>query len=68
MVNFEIHYPSFKLCSVGVHVMVEDVNEFAPKWNIRSDPIPENEKEPLHTLTTGVAIEEGQLFEEVIYI
>ena len=48
--------------------MVEDVNEFAPKWNIRSDPIPENEKEPLHTLTTGVAIEEGQLFEEVIYI
>ena len=44
--------------------MVEDVNEFVPKWNIRSETISE---EPLHTLTTGVAIEEGQLFEEVIY-
>ena len=48
--------------SVGVHVMVQDVNEFAPKWNIRSEDIA---NEPLHTLTTGVAIEEGQLFEEV---
>ena len=44
--------------------MVQDVNEFAPKWNIRSEAA----EEPLHTLTTGVAIEEGQLFEEVIYI
>ena len=42
--------------------MVQDVNEFAPKWNIRSEDIA---NEPLHTLTTGVAIEEGQLFEEV---
>ena len=48
--------------SVGVHVMVQDVNEFAPKWNIRSEDIA---NEPLHTLTTGVSIEEGQLFEEV---
>ena len=42
--------------------MVQDVNEFAPKWNIRSEDIA---NEPLHTLTTGVSIEEGQLFEEV---
>lgn len=51
--------------SVGVHVMVQDVNEFAPKWNIRSEDIA---NEPLHTLTTGVSIEEGQLFEEVIRV
>ena len=61
----EIFICSFKkklFFSVGVHVMVQDVNEFAPKWNIRSEDIA---NEPLHTLTTGVSIEEGQLFEEV---
>ena len=42
--------------------MVEDVNEFAPKWKIRSD----NTEEPIPTLATSVSIEEGQLFEEVI--
>ena len=55
--------------SVGVHVLVEDVNEFAPKWSIRSDEkeISEEAKhqQPVHTLTTNVAIEEGQLLEEV---
>ena len=48
---------------------MEDVNEFAPKWSIRSDEkeISEDEKhqQPVHTLTTNVAIEEGQLLEEV---
>jgi hypothetical protein len=56
---FTTNCPFF--CSVGVHVLVEDVNEFAPKWNIRS----ENPGEPIHTLATSVSIEEGQLFEEV---
>ena len=32
-----------------------------PKWKIRS----ENSVEPIHTLATNVAIEEGQLLEEV---
>lgn len=40
--------------------MVEDVNEFAPKWRLNG-----NEEEPAQTLTTGVSIEEGQLLEEV---
>ena len=57
-----IHLKKSIFFSVGVHVMVQDVNEFAPKWNIRSEDIA---NEPLHTLTTGVSIEEGQLFEEV---
>lgn len=50
--------------SVGVHVLVEDVNEFAPKWKIRSNE-KSSESEPVHTLATNVAIEEGQLLEEV---
>ncbi len=50
------------LRSVGVHVLVEDVNEFAPKWKM---PKGDETKEPLHALTTNVAIEEGQLLEEV---
>ena len=50
--------------SVGVHVLVEDVNEFAPKWKIRSNE-KTSESEPVHTLATNVAIEEGQLLEEV---
>jgi len=53
--------------SVGVHVLVEDVNEFAPKWKIRSNE-KSSESEPVHTLATNVAIEEGQLLEEVIRV
>ena len=49
---------------MGVHVLVEDVNEFAPKWKIRSNE-KSSESEPVHTLATNVAIEEGQLLEEV---
>ena len=48
--------------------MVEDVNEFAPKWSIRSDEKEisgEDHQQPVHTLATNVAIEEGQLLEEV---
>ena len=48
--------------SVGVHVLVEDVNEFAPKWKIQTGNKEESEE---HTLATDVAIEEGQLLEEV---
>ena len=58
-----LKYVSF-FYSVGVHVLVEDVNEFAPKWKIRSNE-KSSESEPVHTLATNVAIEEGQLLEEV---
>lgn len=40
--------------------MVEDVNEFAPKWKIHDNG------EPAQTLATGVSVEEGQLLEEVM--
>ena len=59
-----LKYFSFFSYSVGVHVLVEDVNEFAPKWKIRSNE-KSSESEPVHTLATNVAIEEGQLLEEV---
>lgn len=52
----------FVFFSVGVHVLVEDVNEFAPKWKLHAD----QDQEPLHTLTSNVAVEEGQLLEEVV--
>jgi len=52
--------------SVGVHVLVEDVNEFAPKWKIHSENKEESASD--HTLATNVAIEEGQLLEEVISV
>ena len=51
--------------SVGVHVLVEDVNEFAPKWKIHSENKEESASD--HTLATNVAIEEGQLLEEVTH-
>ena len=60
-----LFFSFFLFFSVGVHVLVEDVNEFAPLWNIRSDEKSSSEEEPVHTLATNVAIEEGQLLEEV---
>ena len=53
----------FYFYSVGVHVLVEDVNEFAPKWKIHTENKEESASD--HTLATNVAIEEGQLLEEV---
>lgn len=55
--------------SVGVHVLVDDVNEFAPQWNIQRNKEDEDEAAASeHTLATNVAIEEGQLLEEVIRV
>ena len=46
--------------------MVDDVNEFAPQWNIQRNKEDGDEATASeHTLATNVAIEEGQLLEEV---
>ena len=48
--------------------MVDDVNEFAPQWNIQRNKEDEDEATASeHTLATNVAIEEGQLLEEVTH-
>ena len=53
---------------MGVHVLVDDVNEFAPQWNIQRNKEDEDEATASeHTLATNVAIEEGQLLEEVTH-
>ena len=53
---------------MGVHVLVDDVNEFAPQWNIQRNKEDKNEAiASEHTLATNVAIEEGQLLEEVTH-
>lgn len=53
---------------MGVHVLVDDVNEFAPQWNIQRNKEDKNEAAASeHTLATNVAIEEGQLLEEVTH-
>ena len=68
MAMFSLTDFCFCFFSVGVHVLVEDVNEFAPKWSIRSDEKEisgEEHQQPVHTLAINVAIEEGQLLEEV---
>ena len=50
-------------------MLVEDVNEFAPQWNNPRNKEDEVEAatEAEHTLATNVAIEEGQLLEEVTH-
>ena len=48
--------------------MVDDVNEFAPQWNIQRNKEDEDEATASeHTLATNVAIEEGQFLEEVTH-
>lgn len=59
--------------SVGVHVFVQDVNEFAPKWKLAREG--EGDSSSLsspssainqHSIATSVTVEEGQLFDELI--
>ena len=49
-----IFFLLFPCCSVGVHVTVEDVNEYPPEWGGQS--------------TVRVEIEEGQLLDHLIRV
>ena len=59
-------------CSVGVHVLVQDVNEFAPEWIVGQQELDEDDiGQP--RISTGpstlrVEVEEGQLLEHIIQV